>query len=200
MACCEFSFLRENGTVFTCSLEASFCSAIKYDGSMCYRQTLIGLEYCPEHLGKIMGLQIRPSTITGAGLGLFAVRRRPSDDQVVFPKGHIVCPYEGNRLSKAELDFRYGGDNVTAPYAIQIGDSRRYIDAACRRGVGAMVNHSGTGKPNVKFDVLYAKNGKASVVALSLRNILEGEEILADYGEHYDIHQDRHRTKCGRAR
>ena len=112
------------------------------------------------------------SRISGAGLGLFFAWR--------LPRGTLLGAYDGELLSKAQLDARYGGDDAVAPYAMQLGEDL-FVDAAdaARSNVLRYVNDArGSGRPE---NVAYGEGGSAVL----LRDVEAAEEALASYGAAY---------------
>ena len=118
-----------------------------------------------------LGLRITASDIPGAGKGLFARKD--------FRRGDLIIPYDGERVTYAQLTHRYA--DYTAPYGLA---STRALaeDGACHRGIGAMVNGaSRRAGANAEF-----YRGKGNVLKLRARkNIRDGQEILAHYGPDY---------------
>lgn len=132
----------------------------------------IGRPYCPRHLDQLLGLRIAPSTIRGAGLGVFATRD-------FADRNMRVCDYYSERISAEEYNRRYQ-NNVLARYVLdllQAKQHRCFIDGSRERGVDMMFNHGRYGQTaNVRFGVRGI---------LTLRPIQAGEELLADYGDAY---------------
>ncbi|GIV54416.1 MAG: hypothetical protein KatS3mg039_0934 [Candidatus Kapaibacterium sp.] len=147
------------------------CAFIHPNGERCRRLTTITHPYCAQHTRVVHGVEVRPSTIPGAGLGLFAVR--------YLPKGVFLFNYDGDRLSVADYNARYA-DMGFGPYAIELTasviiDARR-TDAGVARFI---CSYHGSGKrPNVE----YVSSGKC-VEVWTIAPIETGEELLADYGE-----------------
>lgn len=123
-------------------------------------------------------------------------------------------PYDGEVLTKKEIDRRYPGDEI-AVYTLKYnGKPPLYIDAACERNAGSIVNAAGGARDvNVSFLTVtqWARRVHATAdekrMALFLhrsaaeverspkwrlwvvadRRIDRGEELLADYGHDYDM-------------
>jgi len=125
---------------FACRLKTRRClGARKSDGKRCALQVTIGLPYCWRHMRTALGVRVADSRIPGAGKGLFAAR--------AFPRWELIAPYDGEILSRAQLDARYPGD-ATGAYALKYnGRPEQFIDAACSRAAAAIVN-----APNVGDD------------------------------------------------
>jgi hypothetical protein len=168
----QFAYRNAAGVVFERALSVTLCEYPK-----CTKLVTVGAPYCAVHLQHVLGLRIGTSTIPDAGMGVFACEFC-ADDRVVIPEGDVVCPYVGEVLNLVELDARYG--DTTAPYALRISDDV-VIDAACHRGVGAMINHSAE-HPNTEF-VINADVLDVDIVAT--RDILAGEELFVNYGAEY---------------
>lgn len=174
---------------YTCVLKSSVCEAISKSGQRCRRKVVIGKPYCYSHLLYQRHLRIKPSTLPGAGDGLFAVDPSTQDpNEVVFKKNVIIAPYGGERVTRDELERRYG-DN-TAPYGL-LRSNNHIVDAACDRGVGSLPNTIiGTGRRNFNAKIT---NRSGNIV--STKPIRNGEEILVNYGRSYTFDGGMHRTK-----
>lgn len=137
---------------------------------------------CDFHLREKFGIEVAPSQIPNAGLGLFARAPRTTRSRrkkaAVIPKDGIVCHYEGEVLTKKKLNERYPGDYI-APYVFVKTQGRRnvYVDGVCKRFAPAYINAA----LNRQSNVIFLSDG--SVVAK--RNIYEGEELLIHYGTDY---------------
>lgn len=143
------------------------------------------LDECEECL-RARGLSIEPSSVDeDAGLGVYA--KHEDCDTIVFKAGQILCEYRGEILNKQQLNMRYGNcvENH-APYAIEIRHqgAKLFIDAFRDRCVAAMINHAPSPFCNVIYEeVDDPKMTRLQVVAM--RDILNGEELLADYGKYF---------------
>lgn len=164
------SFTAPSG--FTCQLECARCEAETKSGAQCKRRTRKQLPFCFEHARSILHVDIRPSTIPGAGLGLFALQE--------FKNNDLIVPYKGELLTKDQVDERYGAG--LAKFVLQI-NKNTYIDSACSRGTGSFIN-TNPGNNNSRFSVYSGRGGYppgASVRATKQIHI--GAEIFVDYGE-----------------
>lgn len=161
---------------FSCKLKARQCAAETQKGERCKRRTRKQLPYCYEHTRIILHVEIRPSTIEGAGLGLFAVED--------FKKDDLIVPYEGEFIDEEELNRRYGDD--TAKYALQINKDL-YIDSACSRGTGAFINQAQTkAKNNARLSKFPGRRTIAPHASVrAIKSIKAGDEIFVDYGDEY---------------
>lgn len=146
------------------------------------------------------GLDLRESTITDAGLGVFAWQR--------FPKNSIITEYVGPRVERSKAmnlrlknqDSHFKTLGLTYPYIIsglKIGDIpgsnltiNRQILYEKQFGLGSFLNHSD--KPNttfVNFDVPFVNKLPISsftsgirVFIKALRDISRHEELFINYG------------------
>lgn len=170
---------------FGCQLDSVQCDAETKTGAACRKQAVIGLPFCYIHSKTYLRLEVRDSEIEGAGKGVFAYNPH-ADHGRVFSRGQFICEYVGEVLTKDEVDERYGDtDDLTAPYVIQVS-ANRFLDAACRRGIAGVINHSTT--PNVQF---YSYQGR--IRCRATRNINHGTELKANYRARYHF-QNNHRT------
>lgn len=190
----SFYFEAPGVDKFTCDLKCMQCSHISASKKQCKRRVCSILPYCWQHLQMDVGLKVAKSRIPVAGKGLFAMK--------LFKKGDIIAKYNGELVSEAVLDKRYG--DFTAPYGMQIGN--KFVDSACQRYVAAYANHmfsnnktilnppdpnrgpsdnrkrSYVGKVNIRVEEL---NGDAYFVAT--QNIYPGQEIYINYGNDYQF-------------
>ena len=122
---------------FRCTLRRKRCLA-PIRGRQCAR---VGyhIPFCLQHARVHMGVDVRASTIPGAGLGLFARR--------AHRKGDVIGPYTGERFRNVtELQTARGG--VIPVYAYR-GHGGWVVDASCERGLLAYVNEAtGRGRRN----------------------------------------------------
>jgi hypothetical protein len=172
------SALRPNkqGTIVT---PTQRCSANTSTGAQCAQRTAVA-HMCWNHLQRDMGVRVRPSSVQGAGRGLFASRHDG------LHKGHRI-PYTGD-----EVVLSSGA--AGGPYVLQTKRGAG-IDAARRNcGLGRWVNdprgavdeQGRARQANCEF-VLHTPHGGGQRIAAvrTLRPIVRGEELLVRYGDAY---------------
>jgi SET domain-containing protein len=167
------SFQYEGSTNFKCNLHCHRCQAINKNGTRCKKRTCKMLPTCHIHSKTLYGVEVKPSTIPNAGLGLFACKYFNRDD--------IIAPYNGELLTKQELNDRYGRtDGDYAPYGLRMSENK-FMDCACERGVASYAN-ANPNNNNAKFAV---DNTRNTVNLRATRPIRVGEEIFVYYGNTY---------------
>ena len=116
-------------------------------------------------------LRVAPSTINGAGEGLFATQAIAADETIGFYRGEVLTLREAMQLK--DRDYLMGGFGPNA-----------HVDARDAFAMpGRYVNDSfDASRLNARFDKSKATRS-ARVVAL--RDIGDGEEIFASYGRSY---------------
>lgn len=124
--------------------------------------------------------KVKPSSIPGAGLGLFADQEINKGDVVwTFCPGYDIILTQDDLLRMSEasrwnfLNYCYF-DKHTKRFVL-CGDDDRFI------------NHS---KKNANLVQKQEQNGKDEGVVVASRDIRKGEELLCDYYE-YDLDADR---------
>ncbi len=141
------------------------------NGKRCSRKTTITHPFCAEHTREVLGVEVRPSQIKQAGLGLWAVRD--------FKKGVLLFEYGGERLAKREYNERYRED-IMGAYGIEL--NRKTIIDARRTDSGVaryICTYQGSGlKPNTE----YVSDNK-KIEMFTIRPVKAGEELLSDYGD-----------------
>ena len=186
--------------LFQCNINTVQCSATKITGNRarCRRVCAIGSPYCYTHLLSEKKLRIKQSGNLAAGKGLFA-QTKDNDNTVVFRKGDAIVHYSGDTIDVQTLNSRYDLDEdhqFTAPYAFELRRDSSYVDAACNRGVGSLVNHKPASTANAKF--VKTKDAQGSVNGIKLvanTNIKNNREIFASYGQSYRMrNRTTHRT------
>ena len=186
---------------FTCKLKGIRCEGLKADGNRCNRKTVRALPYCWQHYQKINRVIIKRSTVPQAGFGLFACDRNKKRGEVVFKKNDLIAQYNGEILSNAELNARYGSGGQTATYTWYNDVTDQNLDSACKRFLGAFANDpKGTGKrANAKLDYKRIKQRDRDHInelrytdlphrvpgIVAQRDIRNGEEILVKYGANW---------------
>ena len=179
-------FFSSKGPIasFEGPLQFFHCPVRSPEGLRCPRGSYVHAPFCRFHLRSVLALDVAPSTIKGAGHGLFTLTARSKGDHVV--------DYFGESLSPAEVESRYPRKDVGV-YCLQISQSI-FIDAALFRGVGASANASRHGvKPNARF-VVNPRTGSARLEVS--RHIQAGGEIFVSYGSEYwrGAHATSHST------
>ena len=86
-----------------------------------------------------------------------------------IPRGTRIIEYTGERISVAEADRRYDGEEIT--YLFGLTGGRYVIDG---NGIAALINHSCD--PNCEADEI-----RGRVWIWALRDIRAGEELTYDY-------------------
>jgi hypothetical protein len=66
------------------------CKFIKRNGQRCKRNPCVRKDYCWQHLRSTLGVDVRPSTLAGAGMGLFAYKPFPNRSKVASYSGVLV--------------------------------------------------------------------------------------------------------------
>lgn len=174
---CEFS--TDN---FRCKLVTRQCF---WKGG-CKRRITIGLPYCWQHTKKAFNVQVRDSRIPNAGKGLFALKD--------FARKQAIVPYYGETLTQEQIDRRYPGDSL-APYVEKLGDTSKFLDAACVRSIGSMINGSDD-RRKCNCEAVMSKS-KKFVVIRTIQSVQKGDEFILWYGKNYfNGPVDRNSTKC----
>jgi hypothetical protein len=124
---------------------------------------------CAVHRAEVLKLEVKQPSLPGHSFdGLFTTIDR-------YP-GDVLCTYEGEFLELDTLNTRYPGD-IVGPYAVE-GWGGMYVDAACKRSVGAYINHGPANAELVQCSRLYP-------VIICTRYIQSTDEIFIHYGSAY---------------
>jgi hypothetical protein len=153
-------------------------------GQQCRRQCVIGLPCCHSHLSLVYKVKIGPSTLPGAGKGLFVYDKTKGDRAVVFRNNEDICPYFGDVITRDELEARY--QDKTAPYGFLLNNAGRTEDAALHRGVGSLINHKALSRSNCK---IYVKRNTGRAFVKASKNITNGSELFTSYGSDYRLNE-----------
>lgn len=181
----QFGYIVNGTRRFSCTLKRGRCQHRTKRGRPCRRTQYMGFDACHQHIESKQAMRVAPSTIQGAGKGVFAVlvgdkradERADDKRTIVFKKNQRIMEYKGERVNSKELDVRYG--DSTAPYALLLNHKRgAVIDAACKRGIAAFVNHRVNA--NARF---YVHKGVG--YAKAIKDIYNGDEIFMNYGRDY---------------
>ena len=177
-------------------MNSTLCLGRTKTGARCRRKCIIGFEYCPSHLTSVKHLKIKPSTLEGAGKGLFAwdKTKENTNNPVFNPRDNII-DYHGKEKTIDEINEQYGEDN-TAPYAVEYKQNQA-IDSASKRGVASLANH----KPRryINAELVPKKDNTRRIVGVQIqatKRIFHGDEIFVNYGRTYRFDDDtRYSTK-----
>ena len=122
-------------------------------------------------------IDVRPTT--WKGLGAFAL--------TAIPIGTPVCTYQGDRLTRAELEERYGSRLDQCEYLFDLGNGA-YIDASNSGHASRYINHDEHGNlvPSLsRTDSSAVGVGTDRIDFYATRQIEPGEELTFDYGLGY---------------
>lgn len=118
------------------------------------------------------GLDVRPSAIRGAGLGLFATR--------AFADGEYICEYRGRVLTLAQV-LRMSVEERS--YVMGFGVNAHVDGRPDKNMLGRYINDNGNPR---RHNVTFVKDRVAKRAAVhATRPIAAGEELYASYGEGY---------------
>ncbi len=126
----------------------------------------------------VTGIEVRRSTVEGAGLGLFAVR--------AFAAGDVVCVYTGVILTAAEIGEMEGfGEHwpLRFQYVMDIGADGVCVDIPENGLPARFINDN---RDRSKINIRYVKQERLLLVELvATCDIAPGEELFVDYGPQY---------------
>jgi hypothetical protein len=163
--------------------ECARCAGKTKSGKRCSRNTCMIAKYCWQHVQSVEHFRVGPSTIVGAGRGLFStrtIRRKRGGNK---KQDLLLLPYEGEKLTRAQVNARYGENN--AEYVFCYTNEGDCVDGRSTQScLARMVN--ACDKPGSKRACntrLGKKNGQIGVLAT--RDILANEELFLKYGKDY---------------
>jgi SET domain-containing protein len=154
------------------------CVAKTRTGRRCKRRTCVRGDYCYQHLASVKGLEVKKSSLTAAGLGLWAVR--------AFKKGENIIEYTGEKMSKKQFDkLRPESDYGFLLNKELVLDARRTT-----AGVGRYSNDCRLQNKKKKqcqgANSRFVVDSKQKTVQIrATRNIRAGEEVFVPYGKAY---------------
>ena len=120
-------------------------------------------------------LEVRPSTVEGAGYGLFT--------KIDRKKGEYICNYDGEYLTLKQFNNRY--KKKFPIYVLQIHNDL-FIDAKDSESFGKYINNAKNSglKSNCRF---YINRKNHAVSVKSTKNIVANSELFIPYGRSYAI-------------
>ena len=149
--------------------ESVQCKALTKNGTRCRRQTVYYPKLCGQHTPD---LQLKKSTIRGAGKGLFAKRR--------IEDGETIGKYKGERMSQRAFDEQVPESDYGFLLKKNVVIDAKNTQSCLTRNVNDA--HGTTKTINARF-VKNFRNQTARVVAT--RPIQRLKEILISYGPAY---------------
>jgi len=184
----QFSYKKNDSEddPFQCYLECDQCTKIiEKTNTRCKNKVCIGLDnppFCHAHMKSELHLQVK--NVQGMGKGLFAYDKSKMDGVLpVFKRNDHICFYNGIQISRKEEIQRYGATaQFAGPYTA--GDIKTE-DAACKRGLGAMINHSSDAfNAAIVYEQIKRKRKiiKRIYSIQAIDDIRHGEQILVNYG------------------
>jgi hypothetical protein len=148
--------------------ECNRCEADTKGGNQCRVRTCKVGPKCWIHTKSQDGLQVKPSTIPGAGLGLFTTKD--------FGNNRYIDVYRGRDVSQYHLDHPDAFMPYTICHGNQCTDAKRTNSCPARY----INDKRGTNRQyNVRFTNAYPVRVK------TIRAIPAGRELLVNYGRNY---------------
>lgn len=162
------------------TVECKRCAFVKRDRQRCKRNTCKYADMCWQHTRITKGLEVKRSTVPGAGLGLFTTRDIPRTR-----RGVDVGIYKGNDISKTEYDASDG------QYGIQINpttvrDARSTQSSIMRYANMCRVSdRPHCTQNNARY--VHDRRGQHTIKIRTLPNtpVRAGSEIFVSYGRDY---------------
>jgi hypothetical protein len=157
--------------------ECSRCQATTKSGGQCKLTTCKLYPYCWIHLKSKDGLQVKKSTIDGAGEGLFYVGKQE------FPANKNIALYSTKKVSSTP---------ISGHYVLQVSKNK-FIDSKNKQNfVGRYINsNKGTKRPpNVRFSsgrVVKKVKDRETIPIISKKKIKKGSELLLNYGKSFKL-------------
>ena len=147
------------------------------DGKRCkLNQPVDGVWFCNKHLNKIFNLQIKPSGIKGAGMGLFCGSHP-------FKKDDIVGEYSRYDIKKSPKETYKNCNTHECQAYIYCSDAEECWDA--KNTPSIIVRFANDARSERKNNACF-EDYKRRVFMYTDKNIKAGNEIFCDYGEDYD--------------
>jgi hypothetical protein len=153
------------------------CKFIKGDGQRCKRNTCARKDYCWQHLRAKKGIDVRPSTLPRAGMGLFAFKAFRPGQKVADYSGQIVSARKAKR-SQYAVAWKQGKFVDASSSQDPVG---RYANT-CR---GADKKAKRCKRNNVKIKRDFGR--KTITLRVGKNPIKKGEEIFNTYGSGFRI-------------
>lgn len=178
------------GNIWSCPIACQQCTYLRPpNNARCRNRVCFGSPLCWQHNKITYGVKARPSTIQGAGKGLFATRQ-------FHPQNNPwICPMICEDLPFNCVDHqRYPGATV-APYA-ERRNQHRIVDCACSRGIGSQANArfyaNGNIRPLSQHNAITrlrptGPGGQTQIWLKATRIIHEDQEIFMHYGNQFSL-------------
>jgi hypothetical protein len=153
------------------------CIFIKANGQRCKRRTCVRKDFCWQHLRAEKGLDVRPSTLPGAGLGLFAYKTFRPKEKVADYSGKLVSARKAKR-SQYAIAWKQGKWVDASSSQDPVG---RYANTC--RGADKKAKRCKGNNVKIKRDF----RRRTIVLRAGKKKIKRGEEIFNTYGSGFRI-------------
>lgn len=175
---------HQNEVRYKCQLKQVQCAFRRPNarGQRCSRVSTQTLPFCWQHTKLVYHLRPGQTSLRDNHgnrfqfTGLFACDMKKKLGDIVFCNTEFICPYVGERLSKALEDRRVPNNHEYLVYGMASRGVK--YDAGCVRGVGALCN-TGT-RPSDNNAAISDTAGYPSIRAT--KDIYNGDEIFLSYG------------------
>jgi len=154
------------------------CAANTNSGARCLNRTCKIADLCWLHLKTQKGFAVKPSSVAGAGQGLYTLKEIKVS-RAEKARGKPIMKYGGEELTRAQLDARY--PDIDTQYVLKINNNKYLDGRSTQSGLGRYVNScQNTGQRcNAKY------NTAGTLVAK--KTIAPGKELLASYGAGFNF-------------
>jgi hypothetical protein len=158
------------------TVECVRCTFLCASGLQCKRNSCVRKDYCWQHLRSKLGVDVRPSTLSGAGMGLFAYKN--------FPRNSKVASYSGTIVPAS--------DAKDSQYAVAWTRGKVVDAKSTQNSVGRYSNTcrgpDKIGKKCKGNNVKLARDfARKSISLNATKKIRKGEEIFTAYGSAFRI-------------
>jgi len=154
------------------------CAAETAVGKRCKNRTCTYTEFCAAHTKQLLDLELKPSSIAGAGRGLYTLVDIPKDKRIAQYTGELKTEEAYNK-KKSGYGVHLPNGKVLDAHSTQHGIARYAND--CRSANKKKGECKGT---NARL-TSSTRDGKTTVWLKSTKRIKAGDEIFVSYGRGY---------------
>ena len=153
-------------------------SCIFHDTVECNNKVSVnGKIVCNDYINKLFNLTLNPSSIKGAGIGLFA-------GKYGFKKGDVIGEYSRYDIMKKGKEINCSKEEFHSCYEYLYGSNfGKYFDA--RFAPDVLVRYANDARNQRKNNAYFDEYGRR-VFMVASKKIKPYAEIFCDYGPEYD--------------
>lgn len=172
--------------------EIGACRFTLPSGALCGTMSAVTFPYCPAHLLATTGLEVRPSSLPRAGMGLFyqGCRALRAGDVITFYSGKelvTTAAYESRydpQVDARGVETEFGVSSECGRWCLDGGSTMNFPGRWINDARDPTRTNAAFGPFRTASDVV-ALHGRACIPIVATKTVRPGQELFLSYGRAY---------------